>query len=101
MNLKELEGKSLSLIVWNIQKDDDVNVYLGRFQMANGEIYFVNKEKGWRVSLDEEQLNRLKPVSDDLKETLLGADYALSMSMDDLPEMGTEEFKATGMNWHE
>ena len=101
MNLEKIVGKSLCLIVWNIQNEDDVHVYLGRFHMLDGGGYFVNEEKGWQVSLDEGQLDKLMPVSDDLKETLLNADYALSMSIDDLPEIDTGEFRVTGMNWNE
>jgi len=101
MNLDELNGKSLSLIVWNTKKEDDAHVYLGKLYLENGEGYFINQEKGWKVSLDEEQLNRIDPVPGDLKEMLLDADYALSMSMGDLPDTNTEEFKATGIKWHE
>lgn len=56
----------------------------------------------WMTSLDKEQLSRLKPVPDDLKELLLNADYALSMSVGDLLETGdTADYKETGMKWHD
>jgi hypothetical protein len=100
MNLVELKDKTVALIVWNTEKEDDVHVYLGKLKEEKDECYFVNEEKGWRVSLDNEQLNRLQPVSDDLKETLLNAEYALSMSMGDLPQSNSENYKATGMKWH-
>ena len=101
MNLEELKDKSISLVVWNTEKEDDVHVYLGKLYLENEESYFVNEAKGWKVSLDEEQLSRLHPVSDDLKETLLNAGYVLSMSMGSLPETDTEDFNETGMKWHD
>lgn len=101
MNLIDLKDKAIALIVWNMEKEDDVHVYLGKLQTEDSRYYFFNEEKGWRVSLDEEKLSRLQQVSDDLKETLLNADYALSMSMGDLPQSDLEEYKATGMKWHE
>lgn len=101
MNLADIIGKAISMIVWNTEKEDDVHVYLGKLQVENGKHYFVNKENGWRVALDEEQLSRLQPVSNDLKETLLNADYAFSMSIGDLPQSNLEDYRATGMKWHD
>ena len=63
MNLADLKDKAISMIIWNTGKEDDVRVYLGKLQIENSGHYFVNEEKGWRVSLDKEQLSRLKPVS--------------------------------------
>jgi hypothetical protein len=99
MNLADLKDKAITMIVWNTEKEDDVHVYLGKLQIENGGHYFVNEEKGWRVSLHEEQLSRLKPVSSELKESLLNADYAFSMSMGELPPSNSTEYEATGMKW--
>ena len=101
MNLADLKDKAISLIVWNTEIEDDVHVYLGKLHFENDETYFVNEEIGWRVSLDNEQLNRLQPVSDDFKETLLNADYALSLSMGNLPQTNSQDYQATGMKWHD
>ena len=101
MNLAELKGRNIALIVWNTEKEDDVHVYLGKLQEDKEERYFVNEEKGWTVLLNEKQLGRLKPVSDDLKKMLLNADYAISLSMGDLPQPNSQDYKATGMKWHD
>jgi hypothetical protein len=91
MNSEAIEGKIIAIIVWNTEKEDDVHVYLGKLQ---------NMNEGWRISLDEEQLSRLQPVTDDLKEILLNADYAFSMSMENLPETDDNtDYEKTGMNW--
>lgn len=99
MDFEELIDKNISLIIWNTEKEDDVHVYLRKLHFDNSEYYFENREKGWRVSLDKEQVKQLKPVSDDLIEMLLNADYALSLSMGNLPEDNTD-FEATGIKWH-
>jgi hypothetical protein len=101
MNIKELIGKSISMIVWNTEKDDDVHVYLGRLHFENNDYWFINQDKGWRVALDEEQLTRLKPVPDDLREILLNADYSLSMTIGDLPDTEKGQHQSTGMNWRD
>jgi hypothetical protein len=101
MNLSDFTDKAISLIVWNTEKENDVTVYSGSLQTENDETFFVNEEEGWKVSLSSEQLEELRPVPDELKETLLDADYALSMSMAYLPESGRENYRATGMKWEE
>jgi hypothetical protein len=102
MNLQGIESKSIAMIVWNTEKEDDVHLYLGKLQNANGIYSFINEEKGWNVSLDEEQLSRLQPVSEDMREMLLNADYAFSMTMANLPDTEDKsELNSTGMNWNE
>jgi len=100
MDLVEIEGKRVAMIIWNSEKEDDVHVYLGELQNRNGEYAFFNMEKGWQISLDEGQLSRIQLVTDDLKEMLLNADFALSMSISNLPETdGTAGYKKTGISW--
>ena len=53
------------------------------------------------ISLNAEQLHRLKPVSATLKSILLGADYALTMVIGSLPDDEREGYKKTGIKWHE
>jgi hypothetical protein len=60
MNLAEIEGKSIAMIVWNTEKEDDVHVYLGKLKNIDGKYVFINKEKGWKISFDEEQLSHLQ-----------------------------------------
>jgi hypothetical protein len=93
MNPAELTDKLISIIVWNTEQDNDVHVYLGKLKVEQGEYYFLNEEKGWRIHLDAEQRSRLRPVSIDLQEMLLHADYALSMTIGQLPESGSQDYK--------
>jgi hypothetical protein len=86
MNLEDLKDKNITMIVRNTEQEDDVQVFLGKLRTIDGGYAFVNDEEGWKVSLDEEQLSRLRPVEDEVKEILLNADYAFSMLMSDLPQ---------------
>ena len=100
MNLEEIKDKSIALIVWNAEKVDDVRVYLGRLKILDGKYAFINEEEGWKVSLYDEHLSRLRPVSEDLKEILLNADYGLSMSMGVLLETDDRDgWVKTGLKW--
>ena len=99
MNLTDILDKVISIIVWNTEKEDDVQVFRGKLQIHNRGVFFVNEEQGWRVSLHEEQLSRLKSVPGELKETLLNSDYALSLSMGEFPQFKFREYQRTGMKW--
>jgi hypothetical protein len=74
--------------------------YVGKLEMENGKFNFINQEKGWKVSLDDEQIARLKPVSKELGTVLLNADYALNMSIGSLPDSIIDTIR-TGMKWHD
>ena len=99
MNFADLKEKAIALIVWNSEKENDVKVFLCKLQLQNNKPVLINEESGWSVSLDMEQLNKLEPVSDELRETLLNADYALSMTMGNLPESKFQQYRATGIKW--
>ena len=101
MNFEEIKDKTVCLIIWNTEKADDMHVYLGKLFFSNNRYQFINQEKGWRVSLEEEDLSRLKPVTDTLKETLLNADYSFTISRGSLPDSDTDNFQSTGMKWHD
>ena len=60
MNPEEIKSMRIALVVYNADDESDVHVYLGRVQQANGEWYFTNEERGWKISLNSEQLNHLK-----------------------------------------
>jgi hypothetical protein len=92
--------KSIALLVWNTEVDDDAHVYLGRIRKQGDEIVFLNDEKGWRVSLDAEKLEGLKPVTAELKEMFLNADYFFSVSMRGLPDDPGQGLRPTGLRWH-
>jgi hypothetical protein len=92
--------KKIAIIIWNTEKEDDAHVYLGIIELIDGEFFFRNKAKGWNIQLDDEKLERLKPVTEDIKSTLLGADLFFSFSMSGIPDDSTDEFIFTGIKWH-
>jgi hypothetical protein len=100
MNVEMAIGKRITLVVANVENEDDVHVYVGQLQIQNGSYWFINEEKGWLLNLNDEHLDRLKPVVEDLKTTLLNADFYLPMTIRPLPETGSEEFIKTNLKWH-
>jgi hypothetical protein len=101
MDVEQAVGKCITLVVTNVEKEDDVHVYAGLLHIHDGHYTFVNEEKGWRVQLDLEQLGRIRPVDGELREILLGADYYLPLTVRSLPTNGQDEILKTGLKWHE
>lgn len=95
-----IKNKKIALSIWNAEKENDAHVYLGVIKRKEGGYYFVNKEKGWLIPLEDEWLSRLKVVKEDLKSTLLGADYIISLLMGDLPDDDEGNTVKTGVNWN-
>jgi hypothetical protein len=100
MNVEMAIGKRVTLVVASVEKRDDVHVYVGQLQIQKGNFCFINEEKGWLLHLNDEQLARLTPVAEELKATLLNADFYLPMTIQPLPEAGQEEYSKTNLKWH-
>jgi hypothetical protein len=101
MNFEELVSKDICLIVTNPLNENSTRVYLGILQFDDSEYFFLNAEKGWRVSLNKDLLDRIWPVPEDLKETLLNSEYAFSMNIGDMPSTDFDDFNYTGITWRE
>jgi hypothetical protein len=70
MNVEMAIGKRVTLVVTNVENKEDV------------------------------QLARLTPVVEELKATLLNADFYLPMTIQPLPEARQEEYIKTNLKWH-
>ena len=97
----DISNKSVSLIVVNLDKEDDVHVYLGNIVSTADGPHFVNTDKKWDVSLSEEVLSEIRVVPSSLKETLLGTDLYFTLRMKDIPEgESLTQYTKTGLKWH-
>lgn len=81
--LKAAEGKRLAIIAWakDAEGKDDVAVFAGVLRL--GAIGYVLEREGGDFSfqIQEEWLPRIKAVPEELRQTLLGAEYQLSLSV--------------------
>jgi hypothetical protein len=100
MNREEIRDKPVALVVWNTEKQDDVHVYVGKLVLDLEECFFVNQQNGWKLRLSDEQMNQIEPIPERLKTVLLGADYALNLTIGSLPDTITGAMR-TGMQWHD
>ena len=100
MDYNQLKTKSVALLIWNTEKENDAHVYIGAIIKEEAGFHFVNKSQGWKLSLDEEKMQRLEEVTEDMKEVFLGADYFISLSMTTLPNKDNQDFIPTGIKWH-
>jgi hypothetical protein len=99
IEIGKISSGSLALVVWNLDKQNDVHVYLGKLHKTHSGFEFRNDEKGWIVEITPEMISDIKEVGQGLKSTLLDADYFLNLSMGDLvDEKGN--YTPTGLRWH-
>jgi hypothetical protein len=84
----DIVGKRLSLILWdkNRNGEDEVWVHAGTVQPSGSDLVLDGGENGPRVKLLPEWLPRNKPVSDELRTTLLGAELCLSLRVGPIPQ---------------
>ncbi len=70
MNYSALQNKSIALLIWNTEMEDDIHVYLGQIVQDESGFKFINEAKGWRVSLSDRQMAGINAVSAEAKEVL-------------------------------
>jgi len=94
-----VKGKDIALVVSNTEKENDVRVFLGEIIQKDNKFYFINESQKWNLTLSREWFNRLKKIPDDLKETLLYADFSFSLSLANLLDSSTEGYQPIGIKW--
>lgn len=78
------------------EEEDEAELYtLGGEVRGEGPNLYIDRGAEGRFELRAEWLARVKPVPDDLRDTLTGADYYLSLLVDSLPE-GANPVAPTG-----
>jgi hypothetical protein len=102
-NFEKVKYDSVGLLIENIEKQNDVKIFYGKIMNNSNEIYFTNESNDIKVSLNNNQLNRIKKVNSKMKNeipSLKNCAYILWMKMSDLKEEN-QNLKKTGINWNE
>jgi len=100
MNYSDAINKKLALILWAKDKndEDDVAVFPGVF-IKEGNSYFLKRgNSDTNPELKTEWLSRIKLVPEELKETLQGCDYQLSLTVGSADDI-TESLDDFGLKW--
>lgn len=100
MELSLLSNKNIALLLVNTEIENDMHVYLGKIEKVASDYYFKNKDKGWCVSLNNEQLSRLQTVKEELKDIFLGAEYYITLYTSTISDAETSDVIPTGLKWH-
>jgi hypothetical protein len=83
LNLQELNGKSLALLLAG--EDEDWSVLRG-VVLQEGEVLLLDHSAGQAFHIQPEWLDRIKPTPPDLSDILMNADFFLPLSVGALPE---------------
>jgi len=107
IDVTKFNNTPFSLLIWYVKEGqkDQATVYPGRatYNPATQEVdVFESNSEKLRISLKGEQLGRIKEVTPDMKKTLQNADYGISLTMEDLPEViSVEDLLKTGISWNQ
>lgn len=83
----ELDGKILAIILWGeCDGEEEASCHTGTLRKSGARYEFYRGEGSPAFNLEPQWLERIKPVPDDLKETLLSADVSLSLTVELIPE---------------
>ena len=84
----DIVGKRLALILWDKDRsgEDEVWVHAGTVQASGSGLVLDRGEHAPQVKLLSEWLPRIKPVNDETRTTLLGAELCLSLRVGPIPE---------------
>ena len=99
MELSEILNRKLAIVAWKTGEDGnrEVAVFTGIVKMFDS-TYFLDRGEGEPLfEIFDDWLPRIKSVSDDISDILMGAEYHLSLSVGDADDEGP--FKETGLKW--
>ena len=102
INPSAIHGRRIAMIAWAKTSDgeDDVAVFSGIAEWRGTSITLLREPPESSFVLRDEWLARLKPVPDELKATLLDAEYQFSVRVGDLTEADDREtLLKTGLKW--
>lgn len=95
-------NKSLALVLWAKDEngEDDVAVFSGTLILSEGNYYLQREGDGPKPEIRTEWLERIKATPDDVKETLLGCDYQLTLTIGSA-EGTPDSLESFGLKWPE
>ena len=99
----QIHGKRLAMIAWGEKKEDggeDVVVFTGTANWDGEKLIMLREPPHSSFQVPNEWWGRLKPVSEELKEMLLEADFYFSVTVGDLSEgEDVAGYIKTGLKW--
>jgi hypothetical protein len=99
-NLALLEGKRLTLLLMGTSPkgEDDWAAFAGTARLDDGTLY-LDRDSAPAFEIRPEWIERIVPVEPALRETLLGADYYLPLTVGNRPSADGEGLLPTGLKW--
>jgi hypothetical protein len=95
-------GKRVAMIAWGKNEDgsDEVAVFTGVGEWDGAVLRMRREPESSSFTIPSEWLLRLQPVRDDVRSTLLDAEYSFSVTVGNL-QSGEDAsvFQSTGLRW--
>jgi hypothetical protein len=96
----DIVGKRLALLLWEKDQnhEDEVWLHTGTVRQSGSGLVLDRGADKPKVKLLPEWLPRIKPVNDEIRETLRGAEICLSLTVSLIPEgMDPSQFEDIGL----
>ncbi len=98
-HLTTLDGRPFAVVMVNSEKEDDVIMLLG-IAHWNGENLLIKREDHPSFPIPDHALDRIQPVSNDIKSVLGHADFWITLHVWPKPENAKDgEYAPTGLKW--
>jgi hypothetical protein len=102
IDLANVHGKQIAMVVCGEKDDgnDDVVVFTGTADWDGSTLVMKRQLDTSSFQIPSEWLNRIKPVAEDVKTILLGAEYYFLVSVGNLPDgEDLSGYVKTGLKW--
>ena len=100
-DVSTLHGKKIAVIVTEVDKgNSETAVFTGIARWTGDSLVMMRGDTEPPFDIQPEWYERIKPVKEEVRSILLGAEYTFTLLMGVLPETGDREsFQATGLRW--
>ena len=95
----DLDGKSLAIILWSEKdEEDEASTHTRILRRIGGTYEFYRGEDNPKFMLEPEWIERIKEVPENLRQTLMDADYCLSLTVGPIPDdLDISDWVLTGL----
>ena len=106
LDYTKFNNEKFCILVWKIKEGEEkqAGLYGGLATwnpVTESVDVFEHESDKLRMSIKEENLKNIRIVGEKVKSTMLGADYGISFTLQDLPNgLNKEELIKTGIIWN-
>lgn len=100
LNLDDLHGKHLAMIATVYEEgESETAVFTGIAHWTGEHLLMLRGEDQEPFEVQSEWFERIRPVKEEIRSILRGAEFCFTVTMGTLPGDAGEEYQKTGLRW--